>query len=255
MIRGCKDASLGKEECHAFLEEKVLAAHGHQLKILVEPGAANFCGGPGRKVVVSSRHSLTDIQASLYSGSVSKRKLNISDGQEKLLESLSTSKRLHRASSVPFDLNLPVDEAEHFDADGESSSHDNSSGNPDGSVENLLRSVDESINFKPFDFGKLCEDMLQELSNTMSDILGPECRMEIDVVAMEQILAAAWASDSERRHVRSWLEQVFAGSLEELKLQCKNVSNSVLRMVTCEDAPPKDDGFGALLPSRIILDW
>ncbi|XP_062202902.1 protein DWARF 53-like [Phragmites australis] len=256
MIRGCKDASLGMEEGHAFLEEKVLAVRGHQLKILVEPGAANISGGPGGKVVVSSRHSVTNTQASLYSGSVSKRKFNISDGQEKLQKPPNTSKRLYRASSVPFDLNLPFNEAESHgdDDDDDSSSHDNSSGNPDGSVENLLRSVDESINFKPFDFGKLCEDMLQEFSNTMSDILGSECRLEIDVGAMEQILAAAWASDSEKKPVQTWLEHVFARSLEQLKLKCKNVRKSVLRLVACEDALLKDDGFGALLPSRIILD-
>ncbi|XP_062203644.1 protein DWARF 53-like [Phragmites australis] len=254
MIQGCRNASLGVEEGHAFSEEKALTARGHQLKILVESGATNISGGPGGKVAVSTKHSLSNIQASLYTGSVSKRKLNISDVQEKLQESSSNSKRLHRASSVPFDLNLPVDEAEPHD-DSSSSSHDNSSSNPDGSVENLLRSVDESINFKPFDFGKLAEDMLQEFSNVLCSILGSECRLEIDVGAMEQILAAAWSSDSEdRRPVRTWLEQVFARSLVQLKLKCKHVSSSTLRLVACEDTAAKDERFGGLLPSRIILD-
>ncbi|KAK3135938.1 hypothetical protein QOZ80_5BG0425550 [Eleusine coracana subsp. coracana] len=255
VTQDCKNSSLGVEEGHAFSEEKVMAARGHQLKIFVEPGTGNITGGPVGKVVVSSGHSVTSIQSSLYSGSVSKRKLGISDGQEKIQELPSTSKRLHRTSSVPFDLNLPVDEGEDHDADDDSSSNDNSSGNPDGSVENLLHSVDESISFKPFDFGKLCEDMLKEFSSTMSNILGSNCTLEIDVGAMEQILAAAWASDSEKRPVRTWLDQVFAGSLEQVKLKCKNLNNFTMRLVACEDVLLKDDGFGALLPSRIILDW
>ncbi|GJN13999.1 hypothetical protein PR202_gb00769 [Eleusine coracana subsp. coracana] len=57
--------------------------------------------------------------------------------------------------------------------------------------------------------------MLKEFSSTMSNILGSNCRLEIDVGAMEQILAAAWASDSEKRPVRTWLDQVFASSLEQ----------------------------------------
>jgi len=258
MVQGCKDASFGMEEGHSFSEEKVLATRGHQLKIIVEPGTTNIGGGPGGKVVVSSRHSLSDIQASLYSNSFSKRKLNISDdGEGKLEKPPSTCKRLHRTSSIPFDLNLPVDEAEADDGDdnsSSSSSHDYSSGNPDGSVDNLLRSVDESINFKPIDFGKLCEELLEEFINTMSSVVGSGCRLEIDVGAMEQMLAAAaWASDSEeKRPVRTWVEEVFARSLEQLKVKCKDVSGSTLRLVTCEDALVKDEGFGGLLPSRII---
>jgi len=258
MIQGCQDASLGMEEDNAFSEEKVVAARGHQLKIIVEPGTANIGEDPGGKVVVSSRHSLRNSQASLFSSSLSKRKLHISDGQEKTAESPSTSKRLHRRSSVPFDLNLPGDEAEAHDGDDDSSSsHENSSGDPEGSVGNLLRSVDESINFKPFDFGKLCEDILQEFSSTMSKTLGSRCRLEIDAVAMEQVVAAAWASDShEKRPVRTWVEQVFARTLEQLKVRCKNLSSSTLRLVACEDEMPvKEDAFGAFLPSTIILDW
>ncbi|RLM58386.1 uncharacterized protein C2845_PM18G13450 [Panicum miliaceum] len=255
MIQGCKDGCFGMEEGHAFSEEKVLAARGHGLKIIVEPGTANIGEGPGGKVVVSSRHSLSNIQASLYSNSFSKRKLNISDdGEGNLEEPPSTCKRLHRTSSVPFDLNLPVDEAEAHDGDDDSS-HEYSSGNPDGSVDNLLRSVDESINFKPIDFGKLCEELVEEFINTMRSVVGSGCRLEIDVGAMEQILAAAWASDSEeKRPVRTWVEQVFARSFEQLKVKCKDVSGSTLRLVACEDTVVKDEGFGGLLPSRIILD-
>jgi hypothetical protein len=60
-------------------------------------------------------------------------------------------------SSVLFDLNLPIDEDEARNANDDSSS---SPDNVDGSIENLLRSVDGSVSFKPFDFGKLCEDVL-----------------------------------------------------------------------------------------------
>ncbi|KAG8089322.1 hypothetical protein GUJ93_ZPchr0011g28391 [Zizania palustris] len=245
----------GVEQGLSFPEEKILTARGHQLKILVEPGRVMTSGDSSGKVVVSPRKFLTKIQASLSSGSISKRKLYISDDQEKLQESLSISKRLHRTSSVPFDLNLPVDEAEPCDADDNSSSHENSSGNTERSIDALVCSVDGSINFKPFDFDKLADDMLREFSNIISENLGPECRLEIDGGAMEQILAAAWDSE-EKRPVQTWLEQVFARSLDELKLKCKHASSSILRLVACEDTVPvKGDGSGALLPPRIILDF
>ncbi|XP_052135425.1 protein DWARF 53 [Oryza glaberrima] len=252
MIQGSKN---GLEEGLSFSEEKILATRGHRLKILVEPGRAITSGCPSGKVVVSPRHFLTKIQASLCSGSISKRKLSISDDQEKLQESPSSSKRLHRTSSVPFDLNLPVDEDEPLDADDDSSSHENSYGNTEKSIDALLHSVDGSINFKPFDFDKLADDMLQEFSNILRKNLGSECMLEIDVGAMEQILAAAWKSE-DRKPVPTWLEQVFARSLDELKLKCKHVSSSTLRLVACEDTVPtvKGDGLGVLLPPRIILD-
>lgn len=250
MIQGCQDASLGVEEGNAFSEEKAVAARGHQLKIIVEPGTTNIGGG---NVVVSSRHSLGSSEASSYS---SKRKLHISDGQEKTEESASTSKRLHRTSSIPFDLNLPGDDEEAHDDGDEDKSSGSHENYLEGSVGNLLRWVDGSINFKPFDFGKLCEDILQEFSNTTSKILGTRgCRLEIDAGAMEQVVAAAWASDShenEKRPVRTWVEQVFGRSLEQVKMRCENLSSCTLRLVSCE---VKEDGFGALLPSRIILDW
>lgn len=259
MIPGCEDGSLGIEEGHAFSEQKIVAARGHQLKIIIVGSGTTNIGG-GKAAVVSSRDSLSNIQASLFPSCFSKRKLNISDGQEKLEAASSTYKRLHRTSSVPFDLNLPVDEADAHDGDDDSSSssssHENSSVNPDGSVENLLRSVDESINFKPINFGKLCEQLLQDFSNSMSNVVGSGCRLEIDVGAMEQILAAAWASgdSEEKRPARTWVEQVFVRSLEQLKVKCKNVNRSTLRLVACEDALLKDEGYGALLPSTIILD-
>uniref|UniRef100_A0A0E0J5R8 Clp R domain-containing protein n=1 Tax=Oryza nivara TaxID=4536 RepID=A0A0E0J5R8_ORYNI len=253
MIHGSKN---GLEEGLSFSEEKILATRGHRLKILVEPGRAITSGCPSGKVVVSPRHFLTKIQASLCSGSISKRKLSISDDQEKLQESPSSSKRLHRTSSVPFDLNLPVDEDEPLDADDDSSSHENSYGNTEKSIDALLHSVDGSINFKPFDFDKLADDMLQEFSNILRKNLGSECMLEIDVGAMEQILAAAWKSEEDRKPVPTWLEQVFARSLDELKLKRKHVSSSTLRLVACEDTVPtvKGDGLGVLLPPRIILD-
>uniref|UniRef100_A0A0D9XN63 ATPase AAA-type core domain-containing protein n=1 Tax=Leersia perrieri TaxID=77586 RepID=A0A0D9XN63_9ORYZ len=222
MVQGSKN---GVEESLSFSEEKILTARGHQLKILVESGRIVANGGSSGKV-------------------------------EKLEESPSSSKRLHKSSSVSFDLNLPVDEDEPHDSDDDSSSHENSYGNAEKSIDALLHSVDGSINFQPFDFDKLADDMLQEFSNMLGKNLGPECRLEIDVGAMEQILAAAWKSeDSDRKPVQTWLEQVFARILDELKLKFKHVSSSTLRLVACEDTVlGKGDDLGVLLPPRIILD-
>uniref|UniRef100_M8C552 Clp R domain-containing protein n=1 Tax=Aegilops tauschii TaxID=37682 RepID=M8C552_AEGTA len=257
--RGSKSVSVGVEEGLTFTEDKILAASGHQLKILVESCTAIMSEGHGDKVIFSPGHPLAKIRASLYcGGSVSKRKFNISDDQEKLQgESPSISKRLHRTSSVPFDLNLPIDEDGSSDADDHSGSNDNSYGTPERSMDSLLCLVDESIDFKPFDFDKVADYVLQELSNTLRKVLGSGCTLEIDVGAMEQIVAAAWASEG-KRPLQAWLDQVFAGSLGELKVKCgKHASSSTLILVACEDmaAVREDNGFGGLLPSRIILEW
>nr|ARB18226.1 DWARF 53 [Triticum aestivum] len=257
LARCSKNVSVGVEEGHTFSEEKILAARGQQLKILIESGTAITSRGPSSsKVVVSP---LTKLQASVYSGCVSKRKLDVSDDQEKLLESPSNPKRPHRTSSVPFDLNLPVGEDGSSDADADDSS---SNDNPDESIDSLLGLVDGAIEFKAFDFGKLANDILQDLSNVLSNILASGCTLEVGDGAMEQMLAASWASEDGRRPLRAWLEQVFARSLEELKLKrSKQASSSALRLVACEDgaaaatAAKEDGGFGPLLPSRIILEW
>jgi hypothetical protein len=89
----------------------------------------------------------------------------------------------------------------------------------------------------------------------MSNILGSGCRLEIDVGAMEQILPKAWASHSEKMPMRTWLEQVFTSSLEQVRLKFKSVSNFTVRLVACEDALLKDEGVGALLHPKINLGW
>jgi hypothetical protein len=121
--------------------------------------------------------------------------------------------------------------------------------------------VDGAVEFKPFNFGKLANNILQELSTMLRNILGSGCTLEVDVGAMEQMLAASWVSE-DRRPLQAWLEQVFARSLDELKLQRgKQASSSALRLVACEEdtasvsAAKEDSRFGALLPSRIILEW
>ncbi|CAM0874329.1 unnamed protein product [Alopecurus aequalis] len=253
-MRGSKSVSVGMEEGHTFSEEKILAARGHPLKILVESATVITREGHGDKVVVSPGHSPTKIQASLYSGgSVSKRKFNISDDQEKLQESLGITKRLNRTSSVSFDLNLPVDE----DGSNNADDHSGSCGSPERSIDSLFCLVDGSVDFKPFNFDKVADYMLQELSNTLRRVLGSGCTLEIDVGAMEQIIASAWASEG-KRPLQAWLEQVFAGSLGELKVKYgKHASSSTLRLVACKDmaAVKEDDCFGGLLPSRISLEW
>ncbi|KAM0870859.1 hypothetical protein ACQ4PT_039759 [Festuca glaucescens] len=265
LARCSKNDSVGVEEGHTFSEAKILAARGQQLKILVEPGLAITSRGPNSsKVVVSPSHPLTKLQTFLYSSNVSKRKLNISDDQEKLLESPSNPKRPHRTSSVPFDLNLPVGEdgSNEADSDDSCNSNDNSSGNPERSIDGLLCLVDGAVEFKAFDFGKLANNILQELSNMLGSVLGSGCTLEVHVGAMEQMLAASWASEDRQGPLQAWLEQVFARSLDELKLQRGNhASSSALRLVACEEntaaesAAKEERGFGALLPSRIIVEW
>ena len=63
-----------------------------------------------------------------------------------------------------------------------------------------------------------------------------------------QVVTAAWASDSDKkRSVRTWVEQLFARGLEELKVRCKNLSSctEIGCLIASEDERPvNEDCFG-----------
>ncbi|XP_072974717.1 protein DWARF 53-like isoform X1 [Typha angustifolia] len=237
-----------------FSEERILTARGWQMKILTESIPLTISSSPNNKVSVSPRQKSRSEQPSLCSVFVSKRKMNSSGSHDKQFEYLGTSKRPHRSSNTFLDLNLPVEEIESNDADSSSSHEYNSlSDNPEAWADNFYNLVDKSVNFGPFDFDALADSILKDISKIFCDTFGSNFVLEIDVKAMEQILAAAWVSE-DGGSLSKWLEQVLGRSFIELKRRYNLLSPAILRLVACEDALMEEHPPGILLPSRIILD-
>ncbi|XP_008805362.1 protein DWARF 53-LIKE-like [Phoenix dactylifera] len=237
-----------------FSEERILAAQGWQMKILIQPVSEAASSNPNVNVLIASRQKSRNKQASLSSVFVSKRKLDVADDFKEHHESLGTAKRAHKTSNTFLDLNLPVDEVEANDMDN-SSSHENSStsDNTAAWVEDFFNSVDATVNFKPYDFDALADNILREISKSFHDKIGSECMLEIDVKVMEQILAAAWLLE-DRGALNVWFEQVLGRSFTELREKYKLSTRTILRLVACEDVFVKEHAPGVLLPSRICLN-
>ncbi|XP_010908402.1 protein DWARF 53 [Elaeis guineensis] len=237
-----------------FSEESILAAQSWQMKILIQHVSEAASCNPNVNVLIASRQNSRNMRASLSSVFVSKRKLGVSDDFKKQHESLGTAKRAHRTSNTFLDLNLPVEEAELNDAESSSSSENSStSENTEAWVKDFFSAVDAIVNFKPYDFDALADSILKEISKSFLDTIGSEYMLEIDVKVMEQILAAAWLSDA-RQALDVWIEQVLSRSFIELRERFKLPTQTVVRLVACEDLAIGEHAPGVLLPSRICLN-
>ncbi|KAG1338003.1 protein DWARF 53-LIKE [Cocos nucifera] len=237
-----------------FSEERILAAQAWRMRILIQPVSEVSSINQNVNVLIASRQKSRNKQASLSSVFVSKRKLDVSDDLKGHHESLGNAKRAHTTSNTFLDLNLPVEEVELNDMDN-SSSHENSStlDNTEAWAEDFFNSVDATVNFKPYDFDALADNILREISNSFHEKIGSECIMEIDVKVMEQILAAAWLLE-DRGALDAWFEQVLGRSFIELRERYKLLTRTVLRLVACEDVFVEEHAPGVLLPSRICLN-
>ncbi|XP_039144706.1 protein DWARF 53-LIKE-like [Dioscorea cayenensis subsp. rotundata] len=224
------------KECARFSEEIVLSAQRCQMKISLLDLLADAPSimPKGNVLVISSQKE--------SSAFITKRKLDAPDDI-----------REHRANKTFktfLDLNLPVEELSGTDSQCSSADENNS----DSWVEEFFKSMDERVNFKPFDFDVLADNIIKEISYKFLRTIGPDYILEIDIKAMLQILAASWLLE-ERSALSNWIERTLCRSCNEAR-QCRvrNASSpSVLRLVACEDELMEHQAPGILLPSRISL--
>ncbi|KAJ6834085.1 protein DWARF 53-LIKE-like [Iris pallida] len=229
-----------------FTEEMILEAQGWQLRILVEPISETICRSPKFNVSISS------MQESMNRQIVNKRKIDVSVHRRiEQLEQLGM-KRAHKIPATLLDLNLPVDEAVEEETDCDST---NTFGRDELWVEDFLNLMDESVDFKPFDFDALADYVLKQISNRARDIIGLDCYLEIDVKVMQQILASAWLLE-DTKDLNNWLDDVLCRSFIELRQRhsSKLLARTTLRLVAVEETIKEKYAPGVLLPSRIILD-
>lgn len=225
------------KECARFSEETVLSAEKCQMKIslldLLADGSSTM--PKGNVLVVSSQKE--------SSAFITKRKLDAPDDI-----------REHRANKTFktfLDLNLPLEELSGTDSQCSSADENNS----DSWVEEFFKSMDARVNFKPFDFDALADNIIKEISYKFLQTIGPDYILEIDIKAMLQILAATWLL-GERSALSNWIERTLCRSCDEAR-QChpRNASSpSVLRLVTTEDELMEQQAPGILLPLRISVN-
>lgn len=230
----CRTFYSNKEVAN-FSEERILAAQRWQMKILIDPL---------HETVSSSK------QASVF---VTKRKLDALDECRDQLAFENSPKQARKSCNTFLDLNLPVEEFLNSDTNSINTDENNSlSENTEAWIDEFFELMDETVNFKPFDFDALVDCVLKEITRNFNRIMGPECILEIDIKALEQILAATWILE-DRTSLNNWIETVLCRSFDEAKRRCNVGARLVIRLVTCQDTFMDEQAPGILLPSRIAL--
>ena len=246
--RVCGKNSSPRKDAVDFCEERILSAQRWRMKMSVESSSEATGRHPNINVLVTSRQESENKQVA------SKRKLDLSNCHKEQQQFSDSPKRPHKLPSAFLDLNLPVEE-EVVETNTECSSGSNGSGGEEAWVEEFLKSMDENVNFEPFDFDSLADYVTKEISKRFCSTIGSDFLMEIDARAMEQILAATWLLE-DKRDLDYWLENVLLRSFIELRRRYSNKlsARAIVKLVACEETYTEEHAPGVLLPSRIILD-
>ncbi|KAK1283531.1 hypothetical protein QJS10_CPB21g01269 [Acorus calamus] len=235
-------ASLPRNECVTFSEERILEAREWQMQILVGSSSEARCSGSNVKVTSVTKPAF-----------LNKRKLNRTYDHKEQCGSLETSKRAHKASNVCLDLNLPVEEMEMNDADFSNDDTDCSSDSSEAWLEEFFDLVDETVVFSPFNFDALANKLLMKISDCFRSAVGSQGMLEIDSKVMDHILAATWLSDDTGAS-DNWVKQVLVRSFSEAQQRYNISAHTVLKLVHHEDASMEEQALGIHLPARITLN-
>ncbi|XP_042472661.1 protein DWARF 53-LIKE-like isoform X1 [Zingiber officinale] len=245
-----KDLSRRKD-CSSFCEETVLAAQCWQMKIYSEAYQEMTCCSSKSTI----QKPITS-QVYLQLSSSSKRKANLSDDYcDRHFGKSMSGKRAHTMAKGFLDLNLPVEEVEtdasDDDYDSSSRKENSVSDNSELWIKEFCDQVDATIDFMPFDFDVLANDILKDINRIFQSAVGSDSLLEIDPKVMEELLAVAWSLE-DRRPLDNWFKQVLGRSFTEIKHKNSQSSNNTLKLV-CEDALVEEHAPRVILPSRIIL--
>lgn len=243
----------GGNESVRFSEERILAAQGWQMQILVGD-TSEAVGNKCSYAVVSSQSEAGNKESIAERVFVNKRKLGSTDDPETPFESLEKIKRPHRSSNTFLDLNLSIEEMEAKDANYGDDENDSLSESSEAWLEEFIDLVDGTVTLKPFDFDALAVNILKKIGEIFWNMIGPKGLLEIDSRVIEQILAAAWLSDR-KGAVENWVEQVLGKSFEEARERYNGSvsSHSVLKVVSLEECVMQEQAPGVCLPARVIL--
>lgn len=140
------------------------------------------------------------------------------------------------SSNLSLDLNLPVG----IDAEGGEGSRNSSDLTTEhecdkgrlsmkcfssSSISELLSLVDETITFKPVDFGLLRRNVLQSTSVKFSAIMGKGRALRVDDDALDRIVAGLWLDGAD---FEDWAEGVLVPCLKQLRNNSKTDAGVVV---------------------------
>ncbi|XP_031263096.1 protein SMAX1-LIKE 8-like [Pistacia vera] len=227
-----------------YSEERILRAKSRQMQILFEPA-------PGKSSISQKSTTSSSSEGMVF---VNKRKLKGRNEYSQQDDISEMVKRAHRSSAKNLDLNLPAEENELQEIKDGNSDND-SSGNSKPWLQDIFDQT-ETVVFKPFDFDALAEKVLNDINKSFHMIVGSECSLEIDTKVMEQLLAAAYLSDTDSL-VTDWLEKVLCRGFLEVPIRYNLTAHSIVKLVTCEEhsmEEPTPEAAEIRLPSTIILN-
>lgn len=158
-----------------------------------------------------------------------------------------TAKRAHTTSNWLLDLNLPAEEDEQKQTDDENYEHV-STENQNLWLQDLYNQVDETVVFKPYDFDALADRLLKLVRSNFNKILGSECALQIQTEVTDQLVAAAYVSNSDIE-VKNWVEQTLCGGFAEVQRKYNLSASSIVKLATCPE-----QALSVHLPPSIILE-
>lgn len=224
-----------------YSEERVLGAKGGGIKIKVE----HVVGDIRSQSIRVANNSIDAAIPNLIF--VNKRK-SIGENEFHDPHSLSDmAKRAHTTSNWLLDLNLPAEENEQKQTDDGNSGHV-STESQNLWLQDLYNLVDETVVFKPYDFDALADRVLKVVKSSFNKILRSDCALQIQTEVMDQLVAAAYVSDSDTE-VENWVEQVLCGGFTEVQRRYNLTASSIVKLATCAEQTP-----GVHLPPRITLN-
>ncbi|GLT97562.1 hypothetical protein SLE2022_151200 [Rubroshorea leprosula] len=176
-------------------------------------------------------------------------------------EERTTKSRKKSSSGLSFDLNEAAD-IEEDKADGSHNSSDltvdheeelrltnRPISNSTSSVSSeLLNSLDDTIVFKPVDFGPIRRDIATSITKKFSSIVGDRVSIEIPDEALVKITFGVWIGQT---GLEEWTEKALVPSLHQLKSRVPETPDQslVVRLeLDSESDNPSDDNW---LPSSI----
>ncbi|KAF5749457.1 Double Clp-N motif-containing P-loop nucleoside triphosphate hydrolases superfamily protein [Tripterygium wilfordii] len=180
-------------------------------------------------------------------------------------EEMSNKLRKESAPALSFDLNEAAADTGDNKTDRSNNSSDLTTGHEDENVllncrllssttssasHELLSSVDDTIVFKPIDFGPIRRDIANSITKKFSTIIGSGLSIEIEDEALEKIAGGVWLSQT---GMEDWMEKALVPSLHQLKSRMPtNVDELGAIVVRLEpDGNSDASGNGDLLPSSI----
>ncbi|KAF8389321.1 hypothetical protein HHK36_026015 [Tetracentron sinense] len=184
----------------------------------------------------------------LVRGKTGKRRANWECNEDRL-----TKPRTDSDSALSIDLNQMAS-AEDDRADGSRNSSDLTVEyclkNRRCPSRDLLNSVDDTIIFKPVDFGPLRSKVAGTITSRFATILGDSRSFELDDEALGKIVGGVWFS---RTRLEDWTEKVLVPSFHKLKTSLPSPTMAtaddsiVVRMVAVRDSG------GSWLPNKITV--